>query len=124
VVAGGEGREIAGGEDVAVPGNAEDAAEVEEFGEREFEFRVLEVDADHDAGAGEVAAPEGGFEGFGFADDLEGDVDAVAAGDLLDFRDRIAVARVDGVGGAELLGPLEFLGIDVDADDGRGAGDL
>ncbi len=41
-------------------------------------------------------------------DRLERIVDAIAAGELLDLRDWVAVFRVDGVGRAELFGPLQL----------------
>src|SRR5581483_8264513 len=57
----------------------------------------------------------------GRADDLEGHVDAPGQ----DRLDRLADAagRVGGVGGAETGGELELVGVGVEGDDRRGAGD-
>ena len=56
------------------------------------------------------------------ADGLEGVVHA-AAGELAHLADRVALRRVDGVGGAELAGQLELRLEHVDGDDLAGAGD-
>src|SRR3712207_7423130 len=53
---------------------------------------------------------------------LEGVVHAIAAGQLLDPRHRIALARVHRMGCAELLRPLELARIDVDPYGGRARG--
>ena len=60
---------------------------------------------------------------LGQADDLERVVGAAAAGERLHLRDRIALGRVDEVGGAELLGGLALHLDRVDRDDARRAGD-
>src|SRR5215217_3208898 len=53
---------------------------------------------------------------------LERVVHPVTAGDLLDRLDRIALGRVDGMGGSELARPLQFARIDIDTDDRRRSG--
>ena len=78
--------------------------------------------ADDDAGAGQVAAEDRLQGRVRAPDGLERVVHAVAAGDRLDRLDRVALGRVDGVGGAELARPLQFARIDIDADDRRRAG--
>ena len=80
--------------------------------------------ADDDAGAGQIPAEDRLQGRIRAPDGLERVVDAVAAGDLLDRLDRIALVRIDGMGGAELARPLQFARVDVDADDRRRAGQL
>src|SRR6185295_11076282 len=72
-------------------------------------------------GAREVARVERLLEGLGPADRVDDDVRAVAVGEFLHRLDHVALAGVDRVGGAELLGPLELLLVGVDRDDRRGA---
>src|SRR5699024_9495756 len=59
----------------------------------------------------------------GQADRLDDDVGAEAAGQLAHPLDGVLAARVDGVGGAELLRGLELPRVAVDGDDRRRAGD-
>src|ERR1019366_1011924 len=56
------------------------------------------------------------------ADRLDDDVCAVALGQLADGLDRVGLAGVDHVRRAELAGPLELAGVDVNRDDGAGPG--
>ena len=65
--------------------------------------------------AGEVARVERLLEHLGPADRLDAHVGAVAVGERADRLDRVGVARVDGVRGAELLRPLELPRVEVDA---------
>src|SRR5581483_1428314 len=114
-------REVAAGQAVAVPGHPELAAEVEELLERQRHLVAWAGHADQRAGAGEVAAPERLEQRVGATDRLERVVDAVAAGDLFDPRDRVTRARIHDVRRAELLGPAQLPRVDVDTDDRRGA---
>src|SRR5581483_11778474 len=101
-------REVAAGQAVAVPGHPELAAEVEELLERQRHLVAWAGHADQRAGAGEVAAPERLEQRVGATDRLERVVDAVAAGDLFDPRDRVTRARIHDVRRAELLGPAQL----------------
>ena len=74
--------------------------------------------------AGEVAGVERLLEHLRVADRLDAHVGAVAAGGGPHRLDRVLLRGVDGVGGAELLGPLELPGVEVDGDDRGGAGEL
>ena len=78
--------------------------------------------ADQHDGAGEVAGVERLLVHLRVADGLDAHVGAVAVGDRLDVLDRIGGRRVDGVRGAEVLGPLELAVVEVDGDDRRRAG--
>ena len=60
---------------------------------------------------------------LGQADHLERVVDAATAGERLHLRDRVAVGRVDEVGGAELLAVLRFISTGSTAKMRRRAGD-
>src|SRR5688500_1329660 len=102
---------------VAIPGDPEAAAEIEELLQRQLECRSGARHADQHAGAGEIAAEERLRDRLRPADRLERVVDAVPAGELLDALHRVAVARVNRVGGAELPGPIKLARVDVDGDD-------
>ena len=58
----------------------------------------------------------------GQADGLEGVVEAVAAGEAR--LEAVELVGLAGVGGAEALGVLELLVVEVDGHDHRGTGDL
>ena len=75
-----------------------------------------------DDGAGEVPGVEGLLEHLRVPDRLDAHVGPVASGQLADCLHRVGARRVDGVGGAELGGPLELAGVEVDCDDGGGTG--
>ena len=79
--------------------------------------------ADHDGGAALADHVVRLERGLGQTDDLERVVDAAAAGELLHLRDRVALAGVDEVGGAVLLGALALHLDRVDRDDPRRARD-
>ncbi|ALC07201.1 hypothetical protein CDES_14480 (plasmid) [Corynebacterium deserti GIMN1.010] len=78
-----------------------------------------------------VAGVEGLLPGGHDAHGVDGDVGAETVGDLADFLRHLRVLTltgelrgVDDVGGAELLGPLQLLRINVHRDDGGRTGDL
>ena len=102
------------GEAVAVPGGPEGAPEVEDVdGGRSMVLAgvgtptrtTVPARSRHQMACLSVST----------ADGLDGGVDAVYAGQLLDPRDRVPLLGVDRVGGAERRGPLELLGVDVHA---------
>ena len=72
-------------------------------------------------GSGQIARVEGLLPGFGPADGVDHHVDAEAVGEVLDGLDDVEFAGVDGVGGAELAGPVQFRVVGVDRDDPLGA---
>src|SRR5919202_5581005 len=76
-------REIAGREAVAVPGDAEVTAEVEELLEWQFQRRPRPRNADQHARSCQVAAEERLLDGFRTADRFEGVVHAVSTGEFL-----------------------------------------
>ena len=57
------------------------------------------------------------LEGRRNADRLDGGVDAAVAGHLHDLLDGLAVVAVDGRGGAEALGDLKPVVVEIDHDD-------
>src|SRR6185312_17298890 len=73
---------------------------------------------------GQVAGVEGLLVGLRPAEGLDHHVGAVPAGQLLDPGDRVGVPRVDHVGGAEALGPLQLPVVHVHRDDGVRAGQV
>src|SRR4051795_243709 len=119
-----EHREVAGGQAVAVPGGLDRPAPAEDLDRRQLDLHVRRRDADHHHPAGQVAGVEGLLEHLRVADRVDRDVGAEPAGERLDCLDRVGLRRVDGVGGAELLRPLQLPVVDVDGDDRRRAGEL
>src|SRR4029079_1468386 len=93
LIPGSQQREVARRQAVAVPGDAEVAAEVEEALELERQRWAGAGDADEDAGPGRVAAEDRLLQRLRPSDRLEGVVDAIAAGQFLDLGDRVALAR-------------------------------
>ena len=61
---------------------------------------------------------------LGVTDRLDADVGAVAAGQRADRLDRVGLAGVDHVGGAERRRPLELARVEVDGDDRGRPGEL
>ena len=114
----GEQREVARGEAVAIPGDAEMAAQIKELLQGQIEGRARAGYADEDAGAGQVARPERLLQCLHLAHRFKGEVSAIAAGDLFDLGDGIDFLGIDGVGGAKLLGPFQLLRVNIDGDDG------
>src|SRR5689334_696921 len=74
---------------ITIPGDAEVAPEIKELAERELlDTRVGSGHTDDDARAGEVPAEDCLQRRLGAPNCLEGVIDPIAAGDLLDSRDR------------------------------------
>src|SRR3990172_757535 len=79
--------------------------------------------ADDDDAAAVGDGVEGGEDGVGAAERLEGDVDTPAAGQLAHLGGGVVAGGVDGERRAQLLRRLELLVADVDGDDVGGAED-
>ena len=116
-------REVAARQAVAVPGRLNRAAAPEDLDEWGLPFHVRSRDADEHQRAGKVAGVVRLLEDGRVADRIDRDVGA-ELGDLLDGRDWVLLLGVDGVRRAELLGPLQLPVVNVDGDDGLGAGQL
>src|SRR4051794_37345610 len=112
-------REVPGGQAVAVPGGLDRAAAAEDLDQRQLDLHVRRRDADQDDPAGQVAGVERLLEHGRVADGVDGDVDAEAVRVPLDRLDGVGVLRVDRVGGAHVLRPLQLPVVDVDGDDRR-----
>ena len=80
-------------------------APAEELDHRQVDAHVRVGHADLHERAGEVAGEERLLEHLRVADRLDADVGAVAVGERPDGLDGVVLGGVDGVGGAELLGP-------------------
>jgi hypothetical protein len=119
-----EQREVAARQAVAVPRRLEGAAPAEVLDHRQIgEAHVGRGHADLDDGAGEVASEERLLEHLRVADGFDAHVGAEPSGGGTHGLDRIGRGSVDGVGGAERPGPFELAVVEVDGDDGGGAGE-
>ena len=123
-----QGGEVAFGQAIAVPRRLQRAAVREEVHQRHVQAHVGRRNANQDNGSGEIARVERLLPGFRAADGVDHHVGAEPVGEVLDGLDDVEFARVDGVGGAELAGPVQLRVVGVDRDDPlgadqRGAGD-
>ncbi len=116
-----QGGEVAFGQAIAVPRRLQRAAVREEVDQRHVQAHVGCRNTHQHNGSGQVAGVEGLLPGFGPAHRVDHHVGAEPVGEVLDGLDDVEFAGVDGVGGAELAGPVQFGVVGVDGDDLLGA---
>ena len=114
-----QGGEVAFRQAIAVPGRLQRTAVGEEVHQRHVQAHIGRGHTDQHNGSGEVTGVEGLLPGFGPADGVDHDVDAEAVGEVLDGFDDVEFAGVDGVGGTEPAGPVQFRVVGVDRADFR-----
>ena len=112
-----QGGEVALRKTVAVPGRLQRSPAGEEVHQRHLQAHIGCRNTHQDNGSGEIAGIESLLPGFRSANGVDHDIGAEAVGQFLDLLDDVVFAGVDGVGGAELPGPLEFGVVGVDGDD-------
>ncbi len=91
--------------------------------QRQFQGHLGAGHTHQDDGAGQVAGVERLLVRLRTSDGVDHHVGAEAAGQCADCLHRVDGGGVHGVGGAEVLGAFELLGVDVDGDHRGGTGE-
>ena len=112
-----QGWEVPLGQAVAVPGGLQRAAAGEEVHQRHLQAHVRCRNPNQHNGSGQIAGVERLLPGLRAAHRVDHHVRTVAVGEVLDGLHDIEVAGIDGVGRAEVAGPVQLGVVGVDGDD-------